>query len=441
MSPLLREGGWPFLILCFGMYNFALVVGDSSFSNHWLFWQPYIGLFNRKNPSGFVTSSLAFYRICAVAMGVGAAVAVKRMAIGIFLGRKTFANYSQGLTSVMNKMLQLNELARFGMALEDQSMFSSRIGSGSGARASQVSDDRLSELLDIANQQSEDDNLTFSHQPSEAVDYMDKVIDPSDVDPYTGSLSSTQKQRICDLLGQWEEPSRESTSMADVSANAVDNASGVTSDKPDPLVFLCLFHIKEVASVGAVMQFKRALAHMDTDFPFGGAFGVADTREACVQCSQKLYDRLMLKESAGSGILHFNTIAVIAMDRNGDLDTEKTKDLIRIFRPGMSINLLFAFVHFFHSPGPSVRCPERDGAILMVDFVRSVDNIYKELRLLRATVAGSTKIDKGRHQFLSGSPTLLPFPGLTNVLLGVQRWSQSLIGPFMFSSPASSCGC
>jgi hypothetical protein len=225
------------------MYNFALVVGDSSFSNHWLFWQPYVGMFNRQNPSGFVTSSLAFYRVCAVAMGVGAAVSVKRMAIGIFLGRKTFANYSQGLTSVMNKMLQLNELARFGRALEDQSMFSIRMGSGSGARASQVSDERLHELLDIANQQSEDDNLTFSHeksmrssQPSETVDCMDKVIDPTDVDPYTGSLSSTQKQRICDLLGQWEEPSRQSTSMADVSSYATANASEISSDKPDPLL-------------------------------------------------------------------------------------------------------------------------------------------------------------------------------------------------------------
>jgi hypothetical protein len=212
------------------MYNFALVVGDSPFSNHWLFWQPYVGMFNSQNPSGLVTSSLAFYRICAVAMGVGAAVAVKRMAIGIFLGRKTFANYSQGLTSIMNKMLQLNELARLGRALEDQSVFSSRAGFGGDARNSQVSDERIHELLDIANQQSEDDNLTFSRQksirssqPCESVDYMDKVIDPTDIDPYTGSLSSAQKQRICDLLGQWEEPSLQSSSMADVSFYAIAN--------------------------------------------------------------------------------------------------------------------------------------------------------------------------------------------------------------------------
>jgi hypothetical protein len=38
--------------------------------------------------------------------------------------------------------------------------------------------------------------------------------------------------------------------------------------------------------------------------------------------------------------------------------------------------------------------PDRDGSISMVDFVRSIDSVYKELRLLRATIGGSTKIDK-----------------------------------------------
>jgi hypothetical protein len=336
----------------FGMYNFALCVGDSPFSNHWLFWQPYVGMFNRANPPGFVTSSLAFYRVCAVAMGVGAAVAVKRMAVGIYLGRKTFANYSKSLTSVMNKMLMLNELARFGRALEDQNLYSSRKNYG---RSSQLADERLSELLDLA--QADDDDLTFSRGKSmrsgsdnerSEVDEMDKVIDETDRDPYTGGLSTRQKQRICDLLGQWEEPQRHSNSVAD-----------------------------EVASVGAVMQFKRALAHMDTDFPFGGGFGVADTREACIQCSQQLYDRLLLRENGITGMLHFNTVALIAMDRNSNLDSEKTKDLIRMFRP------------------------DRDGTISMVDFVKAVDNVYKELRLLRATVAGSTKIDRALESIVS----------------------------------------
>ena len=221
---LVQSKGWPFLIFCFGMYNFALVVGDSRFSNHWLFWQEWIKMCNGANPPGLVTSSQAFYRICACAMVVGSAVAIKRVAVGLYLGRKTFANYSKQLTSVINKMLTLNELARFGKAVEEREWTSSKKGINTfGKRSTKVSDERLSELLDIANQQSEDDNLTFTKSKSSksvgaatTVDEMEKVINPDDVDPYTGGLSMTQKQRISDLLGQWEEPARNST-LGDVS--------------------------------------------------------------------------------------------------------------------------------------------------------------------------------------------------------------------------------
>ena len=137
------------------------------------------------------------------------------------------------------------------------------------------------------------------------------------------------------------------------------------------------FLVQEVASVGAVMQFRRALAHMDTDTPFGGPFGFCDTREACVACSQALYDRLMMQGSFVNGQLHFNVIAFLATDKDGELDQEKTEQLIQMFRP------------------------DRNGGISLLEFVRSVDKVYKELRLLRATVAGSAKIDKVSRQSAS----------------------------------------
>jgi hypothetical protein len=40
------------------------------------------------------------------------------------------------------------------------------------------------------------------------------VIDPEDVDPFTGGLSEVQKTRIVDLLGQWEEPDRDNFKSA-----------------------------------------------------------------------------------------------------------------------------------------------------------------------------------------------------------------------------------
>jgi hypothetical protein len=134
---------------------------------------------------------------------------------------------------------------------------------------------------------------------------------------------------------------------------------------------------QESISVSSVLQFRRALAHMDTDYPFSAAFGIADTREVCVTSAQEVYDRLLLKNQALSSTLHFDTIAALALLRNGELDNDRIKELIRTFRP------------------------DRDGAISIVDFVRSVDGVYKELRMLRATVVSSSKIDKAIEKIIN----------------------------------------
>jgi hypothetical protein len=117
---------------------------------------------------------------------------------------------------------------------------------------------------------------------------------------------------------------------------------------------------------------------MNTDFPFSASFGLADTRENCVASAQDVYQRLLRKhEDDNYGVLNFDTFAVVALNRKGVLDTEKIKELIRLFRPN------------------------RDGSLNMLDFVRSVDAVYKELRLLRATIASSSKIDKALESIIN----------------------------------------
>lgn len=94
--------------------------------------------------------------------------------------------------------------------------------------------------------------------------------------------------------------------------------------------------------------------------------------------------------------LPFDTIAVVAMNKNGDINQKKMKELIRIFRPN------------------------REGELSMLDFVRSCDSkcidnvvtlckrvsdltfldvdcvvaVYKSLRLLRASISNSGQIDQ-----------------------------------------------
>ena len=50
--------------------------------------------------------------------------------------------------------------------------------------------------------------LDFSTRTDGAAEYLGKVIDVDDVDPFTGGLGESQKARIADLLGRWEEPGR-----------------------------------------------------------------------------------------------------------------------------------------------------------------------------------------------------------------------------------------
>jgi hypothetical protein len=128
---------------------------------------------------------------------------------------------------------------------------------------------------------------------------------------------------------------------------------------------LTLFVLQDKISVNALLQFRRALACLYTEYPFSGYFGLADTRENCVEGSQDLYSRLMLR-TPDESCLQFETIALLGLKKDGSIDQAKIKDLIRLFRP------------------------DREGNLRLIDFVKSIDAVYKEIRLLRASVMNSS---------------------------------------------------
>jgi hypothetical protein len=164
------------------------------------------------------------------------------------------------------------------------------------------------------------------------------VIDPEDRHPMTGQLSEAQKGRILSLLGQWAEPT--------------------LAEKEET-----------TPTVNEILQFRQALQYLKTPYPFSGSFGLADRRETTIESSQEVYRRLLLR-SPDPEMLTFEVIAVLGINKHGEMDAEKLKDLIKLLKP------------------------DRDGSMHCVDFVKSVDEVYKELRLLRASVASSSKIDR-----------------------------------------------
>lgn len=166
----------------------------------------------------------------------------------------------------------------------------------------------------------------------------ERTLDMNKMDPLTGRLDNLEKEKLMQLLGRWEEPTRVS---AQVSAT----------------------------SIAEVLRFRKALTFIDDTYPFSYAFGLADTRDSTIRSAQELY--LILRDATPlSDVIQFETIAEIALRQDGSIDEDKAKEAIRIFRP------------------------DREGNLTLIDFIKSIDSIYKEFRLLQASIQNSSKIDQ-----------------------------------------------
>lgn len=115
---------------------------------------------------------------------------------------------------------------------------------------------------------------------------------------------------------------------------------------------------------------------MQRKYPFSSAFGPCNTRDSCIESAQKVYEKLLLR-TPDKEVLNFETISLVAMNDDGSLNEAKVKDLIQVFRP------------------------DRDGSLTLLEFVKSVDNVYKSLRLLSATVQNSGTIDEAFENLLN----------------------------------------
>ena len=73
--------------------------------------------------------------------------------------------------------------------------------------------------------------------------------------------------------------------------------------------------------------------------------------------------------NARKNLLPFETLSQVCYDSNDELLRDKVKAMIKLFRP------------------------DRRGFLTKLDFASSIDNVYKDLRLFRASIANSSSID------------------------------------------------
>ena len=99
--------------------------------------------------------------------------------------------------------------------------------------------------------------------------------------------------------------------------------------------------------MGTILQFRRALDFISGEYPFSLAFGNVRTRDDCVTSAQVVFECLMAESSRQ--FLSFDVLCVVAKDSAGNIDRNKVRQLIRVFRPN------------------------RNGHLSKLDFVKSVD--------------------------------------------------------------------
>ncbi len=326
---------------------------------------------------------------------VGVSTSLKRLWLATFLGRRSYAHYSSALEVILAKMLIVSQVSH--LAREIEQMIGASDSYVYSMQPNTFAFPESTFILKANSADSEDETSYPSLSPTNRDGFGKSLLDAGfassqsrlRLDPSNakGQSSTSAKQiELKQLLDEWEEPDYKSTSSQ--------------------------------ASIKDILQFRQAVAMMDDTYPFTPAFGPAKNRAVCVESSERLYESLM-KNTPNEKLLPFETLSRVAYDSKGELMRDKTKALIKLFRP------------------------DRQGFLTKLEFVSSIDDVYRELRLFRASLANSSSIDDVFELIINIIFYIVSF-FLVLLIVGFEVWEPILsFSAFFFSfsfmfGPASS---
>jgi hypothetical protein len=324
---IVQSEGWPFVVFFWGILDFSFLSGKTPWADHWAYWQDVIGLFNYQNPSGSIPSSELYIRILCIAVAITLVVSLKRLWLGVALGRKTYRFYAEDLAKVMGKICLLRKAV---VATNNAARLTTCSRRSRDQRRLRIHPDQYIHLVRYQTREGSDmeeqgkcDNSTKVSFASENVHdlYGDGLI-IRDTEASKGHrvLSQAEKTRLNELLGFWEEPEKE-------------------------------YSIGESIPISAVSQFQHSLKVLKDRFMFGTSFGELSSRENLVINAQKLFQTLRGLDDEGEDTMEisFDVLALAGIDDHGNLDEVALKELIRILRPDRNGKLkLLDFVKVGH---------------------------------------------------------------------------------------------
>eukprot|EP00577_Skeletonema_sp_RCC1716_P003879 CAMPEP_0113387966 /NCGR_PEP_ID=MMETSP0013_2-20120614/8829_1 /TAXON_ID=2843 ORGANISM="Skeletonema costatum, Strain 1716" /NCGR_SAMPLE_ID=MMETSP0013_2 /ASSEMBLY_ACC=CAM_ASM_000158 /LENGTH=1582 /DNA_ID=CAMNT_0000270919 /DNA_START=159 /DNA_END=4907 /DNA_ORIENTATION=- /assembly_acc=CAM_ASM_000158 len=404
--------GWPYVITFWGVFDILTLYGTNAFAKHWLFWQDLVGMCNEQNPAAAFLHGSFYLRVLLSMIFVGVVTSLKRLMLATFLGRRSFAHYGPEFETILAKMILVSQVAHLAKRIEANVLSPSTVlASGYAytmttkanfAGLASDSDDFESGSPTHRRNSVGNNSQTSDSSPTSPQGFGDSLRRSVYGKKLISSLSrknmgmldgmtrgnSSSKVEMMKLLEEWEEP--------DLQANAASKVS-----------------IKDI------LQFRQAMSLVSDTYPFTQSFGPASTRAICVESAEKIFTSLLSKNANTEQKLPFETLAELAAGKDGELLHDKVKALVRLFRP------------------------DRKGFLTKLDFVTSIDNVYRELRLYRANLSNSQQIDESFHGLINILHYFVVILVML-IIMGFNNWESLLsMTTFFFSfsfmfGPASS---
>ena len=437
---IIQARGWPYIVTFWAVWNFAFLQGKHALAKHWLFYLgpkhldfeeatdgfanttvQGIGWFGECyydptgktqnitypycNPAGTVTQSDTYFRILIAMLVLGVGVAIKRVTLALYQGKQSTSQYSWKLEKLMKRMLFVTEIAHLAAEIEENYDLDGGIGPDSPYRRSRqtqtfdlkrLRNAKRADDSDSSDDEDDAESKSKASQPSQPPSPSSKNSseNPSKAAPVPPPNNFRESMLRYRANTEDLQSTRTFTTMGNRTSNLDDTSAGeatvevpmlgnrrVHSALGDSAKLKLIQLIGEweeptitvgnkakTISIQDVLQFRQAVLCLDSKHPFSYAFGPANTRENCIESAQDVYNRLLL-HCPDKLVLQFDTLALITLDKNGEIDERKARKLIRLFRPA------------------------RDGSLTALDFVKSCDKIYKDLRTLRAAIANSSQLD------------------------------------------------
>ena len=128
LGPLLtlcciQARGWPFCLAVWGFLALLVIDGTSEFERHWFYFLTPVSMYSEGGDTGsYILSSDLYTRLLLSMILAGVVTALKRTAVAMYFGRRTFVEFKPRLEKLLKEVILVSELAALAEEAEIAAM-------------------------------------------------------------------------------------------------------------------------------------------------------------------------------------------------------------------------------------------------------------------------------------------------------------------------------